>query len=292
MTDGGDLMPDAEVFEQHRAHLRAVAQRLLGSAAEAEDAVQEAWLRLERSGGDDIENLRAWLTTVVSRICLNVLRSRTTRKEDPAGVHVPDPVVQPIEAGPEHDAVMAESVSMALLVVLENLKPAERVAFVLHDVFALPFDEIAELVDRTPEATRQLASRARRRVQDASLEPDADLDAQRAAVDAFFTAARGGDLEGLLAVLDPDVVIRGDLGGGRWREIRGAENVAGGALQYARQDTVVHPMLVNGTVGAVITLNERVFSIMAFTVRGGRVVAIDALNDPRRLRAMELPELS
>jgi RNA polymerase sigma factor (sigma-70 family) len=281
-----------EDFEEHRTHLRGVAYRMLGSLTEADDAVQEAWLRLDRADTDDVENLRGWLTTVVSRICLNVLRTRTNRREDALGVHLPDPLVEPLESGPEHDAVLAEGVGMALLVVLETLSPAERVAFVLHDVFAMPFDEIADMVDRTPAATRQLASRARRRVQDATTEPDTDLTRQHEVVDAFFTAARAGDLQGLISVLDPDVVIRTDLGKGRSRTARGADEVARSAMTYANPRAELQPVRVNGGAGVVIRLNDRVVALFAFTIRGGRVAAIDGLNDLARLRLLDLPSRS
>jgi RNA polymerase sigma factor (sigma-70 family) len=282
-----------EDFEEHRTHLRGVAYRMLGSLAEADDAVQETWLRLERSDTDDVENLGGWLTTVVSRICLNVLRSRSRRREDTAGVHVPDPVVAPLDAaGPEHDALMAESVGLALLVVLETLNPAERVAFVLHDVFAMPFDEIAEMVDRTPAATRQLASRARRRVQGASASSDMTVTEQHEVVDAFFTAARAGDLEGLLSVLDPDVVARTDLGKGRSRTARGPEEVAASAMTYSNPKATLDPVLVNGGAGMVVRLKDRPFAVIAFTVRGGRITQIDGINDVQRLALLDLPSSS
>ena len=213
----------AERFEEHRTHLRAVAYRMLGSLSEADDAVQEAWLRLSRSDADEIENLGGWLTTVVGRVSLNMLRSRETRREQPLGVHVPEPIVDRADGtDPEHEALVADSVGLALLVVLETLSPAERLAFVLHDIFAVPFDEIAPIVDRSPEAARQLASRARRRVRAENTVPDADLDAQREVVDAFLAAARDGDFDRLVAVLDPDVVLRADFGAAASREIRGA----------------------------------------------------------------------
>lgn len=282
-----------EDFEAHRGHLRSIAYRMLGSLSEADDAVQETWLRLQRTDVDQIDNLVAWCTTVVTRVCLNQLRSRSNRREDALGVRIPDPVVTAVDQRtPEDDAVAAESVGLALLVVLETLSPAERVAFVLHDVFAMPFDEIAQVLDRSPAAARQLASRARRRVQDAGTDTDADLDEQRAVVDAFFAAARAGDLDGLLRVLDPDVVSRGALPGGRWRVVRGAEQVAGNALTYAHLGGEVHPVLVNGAAGVVSILRGRVFAVLGFTIRGGRVVAIDAINDPARLAAIELPSLS
>ena len=233
----------AEQFDEHRAHLRAVAYRMLGSRAEAEDAVQEAWLRLNRSDADEIENLGGWLTTVVARVALNMLRSRNTRREAPLDeVHVPDPLIDRADAvDPEHQALLADSVGLALLVVLETLTPAERLAFVLHDMFAVPFDEIGPLVDRSPTAARQLASRARRRVQGAAPSPDPDLQEQRRVVDAFFAAAHDGDFEGLVAVLHPDVVLRADEGGGRSLVVHGAENVARRASRFAAPHPVRAP---------------------------------------------------
>jgi RNA polymerase sigma factor (sigma-70 family) len=282
----------AEQFEQHRAHLRAVAYRMLGSLTEADDAVQEAWLRLSRSDADAIENLGGWLTTVVSRVCLNLLRSRTTRREDLIDPHVPDPIVT-VEGvlGPEEEAMLADAVGVALLVVLETLTPAERLAFVLHDTFAVPFEQVAAVLGRSPEATRQLASRARRRVRGATATPDADLGKQRAVVDAFFAAARAGDFEGLVAVLDPDVVARSD--GGRQRlklsgVTTGAAAVAGQALTYANPAADLRPALVNGAAGVVVTIGGRAFSIMGFTVVDGRIVAINSLVDPERIAELDL----
>jgi RNA polymerase sigma factor (sigma-70 family) len=285
----------ARQFEEHRAHLRAVAYRMLGSLSEADDAVQEGWLRLSRSDTSDVENLRAWLTTVVARVCLNVLRSRRTRREEPLGVHVPDPVVSPADGTqPEHEALLADSVGLALLVVLETLAPAERLAFVLHDMFAVPFEEIAALVDRSPAATRQLASRARRRVQGQAPVPDPDLAGQRRVVDAFFAAARDGDFEALVAVLDPDVVLRSD--GGELRRsatlmVHGAQEVASRALTFARLTPYVRPALVNGAAGVVVAPRGRPFSVMGFTVSGGRIVEIDSVSDPARLRELDLAVL-
>ncbi len=282
----------ARQFEEHRAHLRAVAYRMLGSLSEADDAVQEGWLRLSRSDTSDVENLRAWLTTVVARVCLNVLRSRRTRREEPLGVHVPDPVVSPADGTqPEHEALLADSVGLALLVVLETLAPAERLAFVLHDMFAVPFEEIAALVDRSPAATRQLASRARRRVQGQAPVPDPDLAGQRRVVDAFFAAARDGDFEALVAVLDPDVVLRSD--GGELRRsatvvVHGAQEVASRALTFARLSPYVRPALVNGAAGVVVAPRGQPFSVMGFTVAGGKIVEIDAIADPVRLRELDL----
>ena len=286
----------AERFEEHRTHLRAVAYRMLGSVSEADDAVQEAWLRLSRSETDEIENLGGWLTTVVGRVCLNMLRSRRTRAEQPLDeVHVPDPIISR-ESGldPEQEALLADSVGLALFVVLESLDPAERLAFVLHDMFAVPFDEIAPMVGRSPAAARQLASRARRRVQREAPEPDADLVAQREVVDAFFAASRDGDFEGLLAVLDPGVVVRADGGAARPSAtvvVRGAEAVAARARSYAHLAPYVRPALVNGAAGAVVTPHGRPFSVLAFTIRGGRIVAIDSLADPERLAELDLTVL-
>ena len=275
----------AERFEADRPRLRGVAYRMLGSLSEADDAVQEAWLRLSRSDADAIENLDAWLTTVVARVSLNMLRSRTVRRE----VHIPEPIVDRAEGvDPEHEALLADSVGLALLVVLETLSPPERLAFVLHDIFALPFDEIAPVVDRTPEAARQLASRARRRVRGENTVPDADLATQREVVDAFLAASRDGNFEALLEVLDPDVVLRADLGPGDSREVRGAATVAGQARSYSQIGLVVQPALINGAAGLVSTLNGEVFSVGGVTVRGGKIVAIDILADPERLRLLDL----
>jgi RNA polymerase sigma factor (sigma-70 family) len=280
----------AERFEEHRTHLRAVAYRMLGSLSEADDAVQEAWLRLSRTDRSDVENLGGWLTTVVARISLSMLRSRKVRREEPLGVHIPDPIVDRADGtNPEHEALLADSVGLALLVVLETLSPPERLAFVLHDIFAVPFEEIAPIVDRSPEATRQLASRARRRIQRENTVPDADLDSQREIVDAFMAAARDGDFEALLALLDPDVVLRADLGPvGGSREVRGASAVAGQALFYSRLGLVIRPALVNGAVGAVATLDGEPYSVGGMTVRGGKIVEIDILADPDRLSQLDL----
>jgi RNA polymerase sigma factor (sigma-70 family) len=282
----------AERFEEHRTRLRAVAYRMLGSLSEADDAVQEAWLRLSRSDTSDVENLGAWLTTVVGRVSLNMLRSRRVRREEPLGVHLPEPIVDRADGtDPEHEALLADSVGLALLVVLETLGPAERLAFVLHDMFAVPFDEIAAIVGRSPEATRQLASRARRRVQGRNAVPDADLDTQREVVDAFLAASRDGDFDALVAVLDPDVVLRADLGpvpAGGLREVRGAASVAGQALTYSRLGLFVRPALVNGVAGAVTTRDGEPFSVGGFTVRGGKIVEIYILADPERLRRLDL----
>jgi RNA polymerase sigma factor (sigma-70 family) len=282
----------AERFEAHRAHLRAVAYRMLGSLSEADDAVQEAWLRLSRSEVSGIENLGGWLTTVVARVCLNQLRSRNSRREQPLGVHMPDPVVSRADGvNPEHEALLADSVGLALLVVLDTLAPAERLAFVLHDMFAVPFDQIAPIVGSSPAAARQLASRARRRVQQAAPTPDADLTRQRAVVDAFFAASRNGDFAALVAVLDPDVVLRSDGGPSRpgaSAVIHGGSTVAEQALIFARLSPFVRPALVNGAAGVVVAPRGRPFSVMGFTVRNGKIIAIDVLADPTRLRQLDL----
>ncbi|HEX4717137.1 MAG TPA: sigma-70 family RNA polymerase sigma factor [Thermoleophilaceae bacterium] len=281
----------AEHFEEHRANLRAVAYRMLGSLTEADDAVQEAWLRLSRSDASEIENLGGWLTTVVARVSLNMLRSRNTRGEQPLGAYIPDPIVDPLDGtDPEHEALLADSVGLALLVVLQTLSPAERLAFVLHDMFAVPFEEIAAIVDRSPTATRQLASRARRRVQGERTSPDPDLDRQREVVDAFLAAAREGDFNALVAVLDPDVRLRQDFGRGV-REVRGAEAVASQAQAYSQMGLVVHLALVNGAVGAVATRDGRPFSVGAVTVRDGKIVEMDFLADPERLAQLDLAVL-
>ncbi len=281
----------AERFEEHRTRLRAVAYRMLGSLSEADDAVQEAWLRLSRTDADGIENLGGWLTTVVARVSLNMLRSRDVRREEPIGVRVPDPIVDRADGtDPEHEALLADAVGLALLVVLDTLTPAERLAFVLHDMFAVPFDEIAPIVDRTPEAARQLASRARRRLQGERTMPDADLDTQREVVDAFLAAARDGDFEGLLAVLDPDVVLRADVGplAGGSREVRGAANVARQAQTYSQLGLLMHRALINGAAGLVSWRDGEPFSVGGVTVRNRRIVAIDILADPERLRRLDL----
>jgi RNA polymerase sigma factor (sigma-70 family) len=285
----------AERFEEQRPHLQAVAYRMLGSLSEADDAIQETWLRLSRSDADAIENLGGWLTTVVGRVCLNILRSRRTRREEPLDVHVPDPIISRGDGtDTEHDALLADSVGLALLVVLETLHPAERLAFVLHDMFAVPFDEIAPIVGRSPAATRQLASRARRRVRGEAPVPDTDVKRQREVVDAFFAAARDGDFDALVAVLDPDVLVRAD--GGVLRPdasevTRGAEAVARQALRFGSLAPFVRPALVNGAAGAVAAPHGEPFVVMAFTVRNGRIVEIDALRDPERLGDLDLTVL-
>jgi RNA polymerase sigma factor (sigma-70 family) len=283
----------AEQFEDHRTHLRAVAYRMLGSPSEVDDAVQEAWFRLNRSDASGIQNLGGWLTTVVARVCLDMLRSRREGSlEEPLGAHMPVPIVSREDGiDPEHEAVVADSVGLALLVVLETLAPAERLAFVLHDMFAVPFDEIAPIVGRSPTAARQLASRARRRVQGEAPVTDADVATQREVVDAFLAASREGDFDALLAVLDPEVVLRADSGAvptGASREVRGAEAVASQALSYSQLDLFVRPALVNGAAGLVATLNGKPFSVGGFTVRGGKIVEIDILADPARLAELDL----
>jgi RNA polymerase sigma-70 factor (ECF subfamily) len=284
----------AQQFEAQRPHLRAVAYRMLGSLSEADDAVQDAWLRLSRADTSDVENLRGWLTTVVARAALNMLRSRRTRAEQPLDVRVPDPIVDPADGtDPEHEALLADSVGLALLIVLETLSPAERLAFVLHDMFAVPFDEIAPIVERSPEATRQLASRARRRVRGADPVPDADLSAQWEVVDAFIAAARDGDFDALVAVLDPDVVLRSDGGriAGLSQYVRGAEAVAGQALMWARVDLTRQRALVNGAAGMVLFLDGRPLSICAVTVKNGKLAELDFLADPERIAQLDLTVL-
>jgi RNA polymerase sigma-70 factor (ECF subfamily) len=283
----------AERFEADRPHLRGVAYRMLGSLSEADDAVQEAWVRLSRSDTSEVHNLRAWLTTVVARVCLNELRARRTRAETPLEAYVADPIVTPQDGGgdPEYEALLGDSVGLALLAVLETLTPAERVAFVLHDVFAVPFDDIAPIVGRTPAATRQLASRGRRRVQGAPV-PDTDLDGQWAVVDAFLAASRDGDFERLVAILDPSVVLRSDGGDARPRlgtVVRGREAVASSAMLFRRLAAGATRALVNGVPGGVVRGPDgRVFSVLAFTVARGHVVAIDVLADPDRLARIDV----
>jgi RNA polymerase sigma factor (sigma-70 family) len=284
----------AERFEEHRGHLRAVAYRMLGSLTEADDAVQDTWLRLSRSGGDQVQDLRGWLTTVVARVCLNMLRARNVRREEALGVRVPDPLVSTdAELQPEQEALLADSVGLALLVVLDTLSPAERLAFVLHDMFDLPFEDIAGLAGRTPAAARQLASRARRRVKGAGVpDPDPDLARQREVVDAFFAAARGGDFDALVAVLDPRVVLRADTGAALPAAallVHGAEAVARQALTglarvISRPALHLHPALVNGAAGVIVTMRGRPVTVVGFTVAGGRIVEIDAIADAERVR--------
>ena len=289
----------ADRFEEHRARLRSVAYRMLGSLTEADDAVQDTWMRLSRSGAGEVENLGGWLTTVVARVCLNFLRSRNVRREDSLDVRLPDPLIN----SPEEEALLADSVSLALLVVLDTLTPAERLAFVLHDMFELPFDEIAPIVGRSTAAARQLARRARRRVKGADIPaPDPDYARQRQVVDAFFQAARGGDFEALVALLVPDVVLRADSGPTRSAAsvlIRGAESVAGQALgggiggETVRQTAQLLPVLVNGAPGVLVTIKGRPFTVMGFTVIGGKIVEMDVIANPdrvRRIAAGVLPE--
>jgi RNA polymerase sigma factor (sigma-70 family) len=288
----------AERFERHRGRLRAVAYRMLGSLTEADDAVQEAWIRISRADTSDVENMGGWLTTVVARVCLNMLRARRSRREESLPALVPEPILDREDGiDPEHEVLLGDSVGLALLVVLETLTPSERVAFVLHDVFAVPFEEIAPIVGRSSTAARQLASRARRRVQGVTPVSDRDLREQRPVVDAFLAAVRSGDVEGLLAVLDPDVVLRAD-GGARWvgasRELRGAEVVARSAVTITRRLTgfAVEHALVNGAPGIVSwDENGQLFSVMGFTVRDGRIVEIDVLADPERLLRLDLTVL-
>jgi RNA polymerase sigma factor (sigma-70 family) len=291
-ADGQELL--AREFEAQRPRLRAVAYRMLGSLSEADDAVQDAWLRLSRADTSEVENLAGWLTTVVARVALNMLRSRKTRREETLDdIRVPDPIVDPLDGtNPEHEALLADSVGLALLVVLETLAPAERLAFVLHDMFAVPFDEIAPIVERSPEATRQLASRARRRVRGEAPPPDADLNSQWEVVDAFLSAARNGDFEALVAVLDPDVVLRADGGAsGLSRIAHGAETVATGAMSFSRLDLTLRRALINGAAGTVSLLNGKPFSVGAFTIRNGRIVQFDILTDPERLAQLDLTVL-
>ena len=287
----------AERFEEHRIHLRAVAYRMLGSLTEADDAVQDAWIRVSRAGASEVENLGGWLTTIVARVCLNMLRSRNTRREEPLDVRLPDPVItREGVLHPEEEALLADSVGLALLVVLDTLSPAERLAFVLHDMFDLPFEEIATMVGRSPAAARQLASRARRRVRGAEISPpDPDLARQREVVDAFFRAARGGEFDTLVSLLHPDVVLRADFGGRRPNApqvVRGAAAVAGQAQLAALPDAELHPALVNGAAGVVVTVHGRPFAVMGFTVVDGLIHEIDAIADPERVRRIAASVLS
>jgi RNA polymerase sigma factor (sigma-70 family) len=282
-------------FEENRTRLRAVAYRMLGSLAEADDAVQEAWLRLTKSDSREVDNLGAWLTTIVARICLNVLRSRQTRREEPLEAHLPDPVISRADGpSPEDEALLADSVGLALQVVLDTLTPGERLAFVLHDMFDLPFDEIAPIVGRSSASARQLASRARRQVRGADVPaPDLDAGRQREVVDAFFAAARRGDFDALVTVLDPDVVERVDAGPARKDlsgMVRGATVVAGRAIMFDQPSPQVRPVLVNGAAGVVVTVTGQPFAVMAFTVSGGRIVEIDVLADADRLNRLDLAD--
>ncbi|HEY5431386.1 MAG TPA: sigma-70 family RNA polymerase sigma factor [Solirubrobacteraceae bacterium] len=285
--DESDL---ANKFDRQRPQLRAVAYRILGSLSEADDAVQEAWLRLRRTDAEQIDSLERWLTTVLARICLNMLRSRRTRAEQPLDSLRPEPIIDHPATGtdPEHEALLADSVGIALQVVLDTLSPAERLAFVLHDMFAVPFDEIAAMVDRSPQATRQLASRARRRVRDAAPVADPDLTRQQAVVDAYFAAAREGDLEALVAVLDPDVVLRAHRRDGNPLELHGAARVAQGAMTARQFAPFVRPALVNGAAGVVAFDGEQPFAVLAFTVVSDRAVAIDVFNDPELVAKLDI----
>ena len=290
----------AERFEENRGHLRAVAYRMLGSLSEAEDAVQEGWLRLSRADISAVENLRGWLTTVVARVCLDMLRSRKSRHEEPLdpsqfAARGPEPIATGgAGTDPEREALLADSVGLALLVVLDTLTPAERLAFVLHDMFDLPFDEIGPIVGRSPTAARQLASRARRRVQGRATAPDADLTGQREVVDAFLAALRGGDFEGLVAVLDPDVVVRADRAAAppSGTEIRGARTWAKGAIAFSRAVRFAQPALVNGTVGLVLAPAGRLSRVLSFTIERGKIVQVDVIADPERLHQLDLAVLS
>ena len=281
----------AERFEEHRTHLRAVAYRMLGSTSEVDDAVQEAWLRLSGADADGIDNLGGWLTTVVARVCLDMLRSRTSRREDPFAPDAPEPVATGTRgSSPEQEALLADSVGLALLVVLDRLAPAERLAFVLHDMFAVPFEEIAPIVGRSAEATRQLASRARRRVRGGAAAPDARVVRQREVVDAFLAALRGGDFEGLLAVLDPDLVVRTDIAGapGAPSEVRGAAVWARGAVTYGHLARLVQPALVNGAVGLVMAPRGRLSRALTFKIVSGKITEIEVIVDPSRLGALDV----
>jgi RNA polymerase sigma factor (sigma-70 family) len=280
----------ADRFDRQRPQLRAVAYRILGSVTEAEDAVQETWVRLARVDAEQIDSLERWLTVVVARICLNLLRSRRTRGEEPLDGLRPEPIIDNPAAGidPEHEALLADAVGIALQVVLDTLSPAERLAFVLHDMFAVPFDEIAALVDRSPQATRQLASRARRRVRDAAPPPDPDLSRQRAVVDAYFAAARDGDLDALVAVLDPDVVLRAHRRDGEPLELHGAARVAEGAISARRFAPYVRPALINGAAGVVAFDGDQPFAVLAFTVLGNHAVTIDVFNDPEIVAKLDI----
>jgi RNA polymerase sigma factor (sigma-70 family) len=282
----------AERFQEHRPRLRAVAYRMLGSTSEADDAVQEAWIRLSRSNAGEIDNLEAWLVTAVGRVALDLLRARKTRREEPLDAHLPDPIVDRADGAdgidPEHEALLADSVGLALLVVLETLTPAERLAYVLHDMFSVPFDEIGVILDRSPDAARQLASRGRRRIRGAYTTPDADAAAQQEVVEAFLAAARDGDFDALVAVLDPDIVERVDTGSGTLVEVRGAGNVARRAMAAAQLGLVARPARVNGAAGWVSLLDGEVYAIGALTLQNGRITTMDILLDPARLARLDL----
>jgi RNA polymerase sigma-70 factor, ECF subfamily len=279
-----------KAFETHRSHLRAVAYRMLGSFTEADDAVQKAWLKLDRTDADDIRNIQGWLTTVVARVCLDILRSRKSLREEPLDTQIAEPITNHDGANPEQEALLADSVGIALLVVLDTLAPAERVAFVLHDVFDLSFDEIARVLGRTPVAARQLASRARKRVRGGEKIPAGDLKSQRAVVEAFLAALRVGDFQGLVAVLDPDVLVRADTPGapGAPREIRGAENWARGAIAYSRLARFVQPAIINGTVGLVFASRGRLSRAVDFKIAKGKIVQVDIIAAPERLQQLDL----
>ena len=281
-----------ERFQEHRPRLRAVAYRILGSTSEADDAVQEAWVRLSRSNTGEVDNLEAWLVTVVGRVALNMLRSRKTRREDPLDEHLPDPIVDRADGiDPEHEALLADSVGLAMLVVLETLTPAERLAYVLHDMFSVPFDEIGAILDRSPDAARQLASRGRRRIRGADRTPDADAGAQQQVVEAFLAAARDGDFDALVAVLDPDIAVREDTGSGTILEVRGADNVARRAVAFSQLGLVARPALVNGAAGWVSLHDGEVYAIAALTLENGRITTMDILLDSARLARLDLTDL-
>jgi RNA polymerase sigma factor (sigma-70 family) len=285
--------PAAE-FQAHRAHLRAVAYRMLGSLAEADDAVQEAWLRLSRTDADDVRNMRAWLTTVVSRVCLDMLRTRVARREDPLGVHVPDPVVTPLQDDPEQHALLADSVGLALLVVLDTLSPAERLAFVLHDIFAIPFEQIGPILDRSPAAAKQLASRARRRLRGAGAPATADPARQHQVAAAFLAASRGEDFGDLLTLLDPAVVLRADAGNGPLgpsRLVKSAPEVAAQASRFAHLARFAHPVLINGTPGFLVAPDGQPLALIGLAVRDDKITEIDILADPERLSRLDLTNL-
>jgi RNA polymerase sigma factor (sigma-70 family) len=282
----------AERFQQHRSRLRAVAYRMLGSTGEADDAVQEAWIRLSRSNAGEIDNLEAWLVTTVGRVALNMLRSRTTRREESLETHLPDPIVERVEGiDPEQEAVLADSVGLALLVVLETLTPAERLAYVLHDMFSVPFEEIGSILNRTPEAARQLASRGRRRIREADAAPETTAPAHPEVVKAFLAAARDGDFEALVAVLDPDIVLREDTGSGTLFEVRGAETVARRAKAFSQLGLEVRLARINGAAGYVSVRDGTTYAIAAISVRDGRIATMDILLDPDRLASVDLSDL-
>jgi RNA polymerase sigma factor (sigma-70 family) len=279
----------AERFQEHRPRLRAVAYRILGSTSEADDAVQETWIRVSRSNAGEVDNLEAWLVTAVGRVALNTLRSRKTRREQPFDTHLPDPIVDRADGiDPEHEALLADSVGLALLVVLETLTPAERLAYVLHDMFSVPFDQIGAILDRSPDAARQLASRGRRRIRGADTTPGADAARQQEVVEAFLAAARNGDFDALVAVLDPDIVVREDTGTGILVEVHGAENVARRAMSVSQRGLVARPALVNGAAGWVSLLHGEAFAIAALTLRNGRIATMDILLDRARLARVDL----